>query len=77
MWSLTHLELQLILAQKKKLIDGFEHIKNRDFILVKLKSHTTDEQKRLLKDYIQNSYSDVMMVTFTPHDNSLYIRYVS
>ena len=77
MWSLTHLELQLVLAQKKRLIDGFEHVKNRDSILVKLKSHTTDEQKKLLKDHIQNCYRDVMGVTFTPHDNALYIRYVS
>lgn len=77
MWSLTHLELQLVLAKKKRLIESFEHVRNRDSILVKLKPQTTDQQKKLLKEYIQKSYADVMTVTFTPHENALYIRYVS
>lgn len=77
MSSITHLELQLILAKKHKLIEDFEYIKNRDFILVKFKLHTTIEQKHQLKEHIQKRYQNVMSVTITPHDNALYIRYIS
>lgn len=77
MSSLTHLELQLILAKKNKLIEDFEYIKNRDYILIKFKHHTTDDQKKELKAHIQKRYQDVMSVTITPHDNALYIRYIT
>lgn len=77
MSSLTHLELQLVLAKKKKLIQDFEYIKNRDWILVKFKTNTTIEQKYLLKEHIQKRYPDVVLATIHPHENALYIRYVS
>jgi hypothetical protein len=77
MATLTHLELQLILAKKSKLIEDFEYIKNRDWILVKFKYHTSIEQKYRLKDHIQTKYPAVLLATIHPHENALYIRYVS
>jgi hypothetical protein len=77
MRSFTHLELQLVLAKKCKLIKDFEYIKNRDFILVRFLSATTQEQKYELREHIRQAYRDVISVTLTPHDNALYIRYSS
>lgn len=74
-YSFTHLELQLILAKKKNLIESFEFLKNKDFVFVKLKSSTTQETREKLKEHIQNKYRDVLYVTFTPYDHGLYIRY--
>lgn len=77
MRSFTHLELQLVLAKKNKLIDNFEYIKNRDFILVRFRSDTTATQKHELREHIRQVYRDVISVTLTPHDNALYIHYIS
>lgn len=77
MRSLTHLELQLILAKKRKLIRDFEYLKNRDFILVRFRADTTIQQKFDLREHIRQEYRDVISVTLTPHDNALYIHYIS
>lgn len=76
MKSIDELEFELTQAKKHNLIDSFEHIQNRDFILVKLKASTTDNTCQKLKLYIRDTYKEVMYVTLTPYDRALYIRYV-
>lgn len=77
MKSISHLEFELFQAKKHNLIDDFEHILNKDYILVKLKESTTEKTCQKLKLYIRDTYKEVMYVTLTPYDKSLYIRYVT
>lgn len=74
--TITHLEDELQSAKSFNLIDDFEHIQNRELILVRLKGTTTDTTAQKLKNYIRDTYRDVMYVTLTPYDRALYIRYV-
>jgi hypothetical protein len=76
MKTITQLELELSQAKEHNLIEDFEHIQNRDCILVRLKAATTDNTCQRLKTYIRDTYKEVMYVTLTPYDRALYIRYV-
>lgn len=73
---ISDLEKELTQAKTYNLIDGFEHIENRELILVKLKQDTKDVTAQKLKAYIRDTYKEVMYVTLTPYDRALYIRYV-
>lgn len=73
---ISDLEKELTQAKTYNLIDGFEHIENRELILVKLKQDTKDVTAQKLKTYIRDTYKEVMYVTLTPYDRALYIRYV-
>lgn len=77
MKSFYNLEFELSQAKEHNLIDSFEYIKNKDFILVRLKQGTTDKTCQALKTYIRATYKEVMYVTLTPYDRALYIRYVT
>lgn len=74
--NICHLEKQLQQAKSSNLIDSFEHIENREIIMVRLKQTTTDTTAQRLKTHIRDTYRNVMYVTLTPYDRALYIRYV-
>jgi hypothetical protein len=76
MKSIDHLEFELTQAKEHNLIESFEHIQNRDCILVKLKENTNEKTCQQLKMYIRDTYKEVMYVTLTPYERALYIRYV-
>lgn len=75
MKTILELEKQLELAKQKNLIRDYEHIKNRDMILVKLNWDTTEKTIMKLKLHIHRNYQQIFFITTTPHDRDLYIRY--
>lgn len=77
MKTIEHLERELELAQKRRLILSYEHIMNRDYLVVKLMEDCPDNVKQKLKRYIRESYRCVSFVTTSGYPNRcyLYIKY--
>lgn len=73
--TITELQRELDLAKERRLIVSYEHIKNKDMLLVHLKQSTPIEVRDMVRKYIKTHYTDVMYVAVVPHENALYIRY--
>lgn len=77
MKTIEVLENELKVAQKKRLIVSYEHIMNRDYLVVKLSEDCPESVKQKLKRYIKESYRCVSFVTTSGYPNRcyLYIKY--
>jgi len=77
MKTIEQLEGQLHLAIHQGLIVSWEHIMNKDCILVQLKEDCPDDIKHKLKIHIKQAYRFVNYVTTSGFPNRcyLYIRY--
>lgn len=77
MKTISNLEEQLEDALDKNLIVSYEHILYRDYIVVQLFEHTSDDMKQKLKVHIRETYRQVHYVTTgaRPNHNYLYIKY--
>ena len=75
--TIEQLEAQLHLATKRQLIVSWEHIMNKDCILIQLKEDCPDEIKQKLKTHIKQTYRSVSFVTTSGYPNRcyLYVRY--
>jgi hypothetical protein len=77
MKSIEELEHQLKVAKEKSLICSYEHIMNKDYIMIHLRDDCTDDMKQKLKTHIRQNYRTVSFVTTTGHPNRcyMYVRY--
>lgn len=77
MKTIEQLEAKLQIATQKQLIVSWEHIMNKDYILVQLRDDCPDHVKQELKSHIKETYKSVSYVTATGFPNRcyLYIRY--
>lgn len=77
MKTIEQLEHQLKLAKKKNLILGYEHIMNKDYILVRLKDDCPYSVTQKLKTHIKKNYGFVNYIgsSFCENGCNLYIKY--
>lgn len=77
MKNIAELEAQLAVAKNRNLICGYEHIVERDYIVVILHKHTGESTIQKLKTHIRDTYKQVHFVTTSakPNENNLYIKY--
>lgn len=77
MKTIECLEKELEEASARNLIVSYEHIMNRDYIVIRLPEDCPELVKQKLKIYIRQNYRCISFVTTSGHPNRcfMYIKY--
>lgn len=74
MKTIEQLEEQLKIAQQKNLIVSYEHILNKDYLLVQLHEDCPDDIKNRLATHIKETYRSISFVVTTGHPSRCFLH---